>query len=70
MSQYGATKEAAESIIAQLNSQSELSTPRRKNMKIIDTKTEFKKQKYMLPKDRNGRSIVWYQKTYLVRLSL
>jgi hypothetical protein len=34
MSQYGATKEAAESLIAQLDSQSKLSSPRRENPKI------------------------------------
>jgi hypothetical protein len=34
MSQYGATKEAAEILIAQLDSQSKLSTPRCKNLKI------------------------------------
>jgi hypothetical protein len=34
MSQYGATKEAAESLKAQLDSQSKLPMPRRENQKI------------------------------------
>jgi hypothetical protein len=34
MSQYGATKEAAEILIAQLHSQGKLTMPRRKNKKI------------------------------------
>jgi hypothetical protein len=34
MSQYGATKEATESLIAHLDSQSKLSTARRENQKI------------------------------------
>jgi hypothetical protein len=34
-SQYGATTVAAESLIAQLNSQGNLTTPRRENLKIL-----------------------------------
>jgi hypothetical protein len=33
-SQYGATAEAAESLVAQLHSQGKLTTPRRENKKI------------------------------------
>jgi hypothetical protein len=69
MSQYRATKEAVESLLAQLNSQSKLLCRDAKILKFCK-KTEFKKQKIMLPKNRNLRSIDWYQKTYLVRLFL
>jgi hypothetical protein len=48
-SKYGATKEAAESLIAQLDSQSKLSTPRRKNRKIRH-KNEILKAKEHAPK--------------------
>jgi hypothetical protein len=40
MSQYGATKEAAESLIAQLLSQGKLTTPRR-TIKKFDMKAKF-----------------------------
>jgi hypothetical protein len=40
----------------QLHSQSKLNTPRHPKRKF-DTKTKFKKQKIMLPKDRNLESI-------------
>jgi hypothetical protein len=53
-SQYGATTEAAESLIAQLHSQSKLATPRPEK---FDTKTKLKKQKNMLPKGSSLRSI-------------
>jgi hypothetical protein len=48
-SQYGATAGAAESLIAQLNSQSKLITPRRENRKI-QQENEIKKQTNTLRK--------------------
>jgi hypothetical protein len=39
-----------------------VSSRRDAKIKKFDTKTKFKKQKNMLPKGRNLRSIEWYQK--------
>jgi hypothetical protein len=61
MSEYGATTEDAESLIAQLDSQGKL-TSRDTKIEKFDMKTKFKKQKNMLPKDRNFRFIDCYQK--------
>jgi N-acetylmuramic acid 6-phosphate (MurNAc-6-P) etherase len=57
MSQYGAMKEAAESLLAQSNSQCKIAMIRLKNVKKFKTKTEFKKQTNMLVKGSNLRSV-------------
>jgi hypothetical protein len=61
-SQYRATTVAAESLIAQLDSQGKLTMPRRENKKKLDMKTKFKSQTNTLRMCRNFRSIDWYQK--------
>jgi hypothetical protein len=56
-SQYGATTEAAESLIAQLYSQNKLATLRRKNRKIQYKTVILKANEHAQYAYRNGRSI-------------
>jgi hypothetical protein len=53
-SQYRATTEAAESLIAQLNSQGKLTTPKRKNKKLDTPKIFLKAISWDYPLNSNG----------------
>jgi hypothetical protein len=64
MSQYGATKESAESLIAQLDSQGKLTTPRHENRKIRH-ENEFLKAKEHAPEGQKLKIYRLLPKTYL-----